>query len=135
MAQAREAGCTPPEQPGASTALPAEGWGGLPAPPTAAAAEAAVGRRIVLQGLSRADLNGATGTVLSWHEPSGRWAVELDAVAAAEGEAASGEAGAGAEGAGERVRVKGIHMAPVDAATEPALGGYVEEYCWVQMQE
>ena len=140
-----------------------DGWQRLGAPPSAAAAETMLGRRVRLSGLqARPELNGRLGTVMGWHEASGRWAVELEGEAERHTEddgAAARVGGSGCEddakdgdgdvdqqtGDGpaaatratgqERLRLRPANLQPIDPLTEPALGGYAEEYVWVQLPE
>jgi len=83
---------------------------------------ATVGTRVRFQGLQgRADLNGATGHVVQWDAQGGRWAVEC-------------------EGSEETVRVRTDNLTALGEGGEggectPLLGGYAEEFVWVQVDE
>jgi len=128
-------------------AAPFEGWEELGVPASAAVGEALAGRRVCVRGLQgRAELNGCSGTVLSWHAPSARWAVELDPAEGEGGTGSTAEGGVGegsvaaeafglSGGGGERLRLRPANLAPLEAAAEPAIGGYAEEYVWVQLPE
>ena len=83
----------------------------------------AVGTRVRFHGLQgRADLNGTTGHVVQWDAQGGRWAVEC-------------------EGSEETVRVRTDNLTALGEGGEgpgectPLLGGYAEEFVWVQVDE
>ena len=82
---------------------------------------AAAGTRVRFEQLQgRADLNGKCGRVLHWCPEGGRWAVQCDEPA-------------------ESVKVKTANLVAIGEAAAardepgPLLGGYAEEYVWVQM--
>ena len=90
---------------------------------------AAVGTRVRFHGLQgRADLNGTTGHVLQWDAQGGRWAVECEATQ-------------------ENVRVRTANLTALGEGSEggeggegprectPLLGGYAEEFVWVQVDD
>ena len=74
-----------------------------------------------LQG--RADLNGTTGHVLQWEPQGGRWAVECDATEQSVRVRTSNLTALGESGEGGTAQEGGA----------PLLGGYAEEFVWVQM--
>ena len=90
---------------------------------------AAVGTRVRFHGLQgRADLNGTTGHVLQWDAQGGRWAVECEDTeenvrVRTANLTALGEGGEGGEG-GDGPR-----------GSTALLGGYAEEFVWVQVDD
>lgn len=89
-------------------------------------------RRVRFHGLQgRADLNGTTGHVLQWDVKGGRWAVECDATEESvrvrtANLTALGEGGEDSED-GEGGAARG--------GSTPLLGGYAEEFVWVQVDD